>query len=220
MNKIAWPVPRIEIMPGEETDDERGKGSGRCDRSEDSGVDSDSPSGDDDRRVLLPLGGGKDSLVAWHLCQSEDRLQPVLMYVCDGDDEYDRSWRLQGLVHKHKHHFTAKLPLISTPPPSPCTRLMSALSCLPLPCNTNPSTAGTSDAAAAATDKDTPAAPLGEARLGQPALRTTRKVCLIRFFVLDETTRRPYTTLSHVLSTHPIHTYTYTYTYSRYQGRI
>ena len=95
VNKLMWRVPTLEIIPGETADDERGKESGWYSPSE--GTEDDHINYD--LRVLLPLGGGKDSLVAWHLCQSEDRLQPVLMYVCDGDDEYDRSWRLQGLVH-------------------------------------------------------------------------------------------------------------------------
>ena len=105
-------MPRIEIVRGEEAD-ERGKESGRCGLAEDSGVVGGDGHEGDDRRVLLPLGGGKDSLVAWYLCRSEDRLQPVLMYVCDGDDEYDRSWRLQGLVRINTN-LTAKSPLYSS----------------------------------------------------------------------------------------------------------
>jgi hypothetical protein len=49
-----------------------------------------------DRRVLVPLGGGKDSLVAWHMskCNGEN---PTLMYTADGFFEFQESWRLRYL---------------------------------------------------------------------------------------------------------------------------
>jgi hypothetical protein len=53
------------------------------------------------RRIIVPLGGGKDSIVAWHLAvQTRDEYYypPHLLYVCDGLYEYEGNWRLQKIV--------------------------------------------------------------------------------------------------------------------------
>ena len=95
VNKLDWPVPRLEVVEEEEED---GVGGGGGDQTTlHSFPRSDRVDGD--LRVLLPLGGGKDSLVAWHLARQEG-LRPTLMYVCDGAGEYGASWRLRGLVRQ------------------------------------------------------------------------------------------------------------------------
>lgn len=48
-------------------------------------------------QVLLPLGGGKDSLVAWHLCKAKGQHAHVL-YVCDTWHEYENNWRLKRIA--------------------------------------------------------------------------------------------------------------------------
>lgn len=56
------------------------------------------------RSILLPLGGGKDSLVSWHMAL-EQGYEPTLMYVTDGLFEYDLSWRLQAIVKQCNNPF-------------------------------------------------------------------------------------------------------------------
>ena len=41
--------------------------------------------------------GGKDSLVAWHIARTNGQ-DPVLMYVADGESEYEDNWRLNEIV--------------------------------------------------------------------------------------------------------------------------
>ena len=41
--------------------------------------------------------GGKDSLVSWHIALTQG-LSPVLMYVADGNEEYEENWRLKEIV--------------------------------------------------------------------------------------------------------------------------
>ncbi len=55
------------------------------------------------RKVLVPIGGGKDSLVVWHLTQQQrendaEKPEVSLLYVCDGYNEYDVNQRLQSLI--------------------------------------------------------------------------------------------------------------------------
>lgn len=50
--------------------------------------------------VLLPIGGGKDSLVAWYLTSHQSNTQPSLLYVADGLYEYEGNWRLQAICDK------------------------------------------------------------------------------------------------------------------------
>ena len=50
--------------------------------------------------VLLPIGGGKDSLVAWYLTSRQSGIQPSLLYVADGLYEYEGNWRLQAICDK------------------------------------------------------------------------------------------------------------------------
>ena len=54
-------------------------------------------SDNDDKRTLVALGGGKDSLVALHLSEMDGK-EPILMYSADGLFEYEASWRLQKIV--------------------------------------------------------------------------------------------------------------------------
>ena len=58
----------------------------------------------DPNKILLPLGGGKDSLVSWHMAV-ENGFEPTLMYVTDGLFEYDLSWRLQAIVKQCNNPF-------------------------------------------------------------------------------------------------------------------
>ena len=90
VNKLDWPVPRLEVEGG---------GEGEETTATDAAGSASNPPPAADRRVLLPLGGGKDSLVAWHLARQEG-LRPALLYVCDGAGEYHASWRLRGLVRQ------------------------------------------------------------------------------------------------------------------------
>ena len=48
-------------------------------------------------QVLVPIGGGKDSLVVLHECQSEGK-DVHLLYVADGEDEFEDSWRLRKIM--------------------------------------------------------------------------------------------------------------------------
>jgi hypothetical protein len=48
-------------------------------------------------QVLLPLGGGKDSLVGWHLCKANGQHVHVL-YVSDTWYEYENNWRLKRIA--------------------------------------------------------------------------------------------------------------------------
>jgi hypothetical protein len=74
------------------------------------------------RKVLVPIGGGKDSLVVWHLThqqqqqqqqESERPIETSLLYVSDGFYEYESNTRLQELISCTsvpnmtlvKHHF-------------------------------------------------------------------------------------------------------------------
>jgi len=48
-------------------------------------------------KVLVPIGGGKDSLVVWHSCKAAGQ-DPALVYVADGEEEFDESWRLRRIM--------------------------------------------------------------------------------------------------------------------------
>jgi hypothetical protein len=48
-------------------------------------------------KVLVPIGGGKDSLVVWHSCMAAGQ-DPALVYVADGKEEFDESWRLRRIM--------------------------------------------------------------------------------------------------------------------------
>jgi len=50
-------------------------------------------------QTIIPIGGGKDSLVAWHLCRIQGKI-PTLLYVADGPYEFEGNWRLQQLVYE------------------------------------------------------------------------------------------------------------------------
>jgi hypothetical protein len=50
--------------------------------------------------VLLPIGGGKDSLVAWYLTAHQNIAHPSLLYVADGLYEYEGNWRLQAICDR------------------------------------------------------------------------------------------------------------------------
>lgn len=54
-----------------------------------------------DNRTLIALGGGKDSLVALHLAEMDNKV-PVLMYSADGFLEFEASWRLQKIAEVSK----------------------------------------------------------------------------------------------------------------------
>eukprot|EP01039_Chlorochromonas_danica_P007995 gene7995-8817_t len=53
---------------------------------------------------LVPLGGGKDSLVVWHLVSQsmQSTNKPVLVYVSDGFEEYNLNYRLEEIVQQTK----------------------------------------------------------------------------------------------------------------------
>lgn len=57
------------------------------------------------QQVLVPIGGGKDSLVVWHLLE-EQGLNTSLLYVADGPTEYEESWRIQQLLRQTARPFT------------------------------------------------------------------------------------------------------------------
>jgi UDP-N-acetyl-alpha-D-muramoyl-L-alanyl-L-glutamate epimerase len=50
-----------------------------------------------DYDVLVPIGGGKDSLVVWNKAVQAGK-RPALMYVADGLEEYENSWRLRYIM--------------------------------------------------------------------------------------------------------------------------
>lgn len=50
------------------------------------------------RRVLLPIGGGKDSIVVWHKLLQQSK-EPILMYISDTYEEFDQNIRLQEVVN-------------------------------------------------------------------------------------------------------------------------
>jgi hypothetical protein len=61
--------------------------------------------------VILPLGGGKDSLVAWHMSKAAGN-DIQLLYVADSFYEFESSWRLRYIVdalklplHLVRHEF-------------------------------------------------------------------------------------------------------------------
>eukprot|EP01038_Epipyxis_sp_PR26KG_P009134 gene9134-12320_t len=56
------------------------------------------------RKVIVPLGGGKDSLVVWHMIKQSCN-NPVLVYVADGLFEYQNNWRLSSIVNLTQSEF-------------------------------------------------------------------------------------------------------------------
>ena len=157
VNKLSWPVPKIEVVRGVGVDRDQGEGPGsrlsgggedRAGRGESTTTATaaatiTAAADAAARRILLPLGGecashssfhssfhssicssilspflspflssllsllsspspclslgGKDSLVSWHIALTQG-LSPVLMYVADGNDEYEENWRLKEIV--------------------------------------------------------------------------------------------------------------------------
>jgi hypothetical protein len=47
--------------------------------------------------IIVPLGGGKDSLVVWHSLRDS---HPLLVYVADGFEEYECNHRLERIVQE------------------------------------------------------------------------------------------------------------------------
>ena len=45
------------------------------------------------RRVLVPMGGGKDSLLVWELLRQCDDLQCLWFHLADELGEYEANWR-------------------------------------------------------------------------------------------------------------------------------
>lgn len=54
--------------------------------------------------VLVPIGGGKDSLVVWHL-NSKRRRRLDLFYVTDETEEFSKDWRLQEISRLTERRF-------------------------------------------------------------------------------------------------------------------
>jgi hypothetical protein len=59
---------------------------------------------DSEGSVLVPIGGGKDSLVVWHLNSKRGR-RVDLFYVTDETEDFSRDWRLQEISRLTESRF-------------------------------------------------------------------------------------------------------------------